>query len=104
MANASAEFAFRVLCANYGYKLWAGEHTWVCKVPDKLGDMELRKKFFQNYPEYIENFSLIPNELEAVKYYRDTLKGSQDSMGFGFLKETLETHNIPYDCFVTKVI
>lgn len=104
MANASAEFAFRVLCLTHGYKLWAGENTWVCKVPDKLGNMENWKRFYENYPLYIENFDRIPDEREAVEYYKETLKGDKESMGFGFLKATLEENQIPFDLFQTKII
>lgn len=96
IANASVEYAFRVVSKVTGAKLYSNTNTWVMRVPPKLGDMDLVRKFYIIEPKYIRCDSDIPSEVNGAKFYKE-LGGSKDTVGYGFLTDVLEEHNVPYD-------
>lgn len=96
IANASVEYAFRIVSKVTGAKLHSKSFSWVMRVPAKLGDMDLVRKFYITEPKYIRCDSDIPSEVEGAKIYKE-LGGSKDTIGYGFLTDVLEEHNVPYD-------
>jgi hypothetical protein len=96
IANASVEYAFRVVSKVTGAKLYSMTNTWVMRVPPKLGDMDLVRKFYIYEPKYIRTDNDIPSEVEGAKFYKE-IGGSKDTMGYGFLKDVLEEHYVPFD-------
>lgn len=97
LPDASAEFAFRVYSEFTGKKLWSNNHTLICKTLEKEGNADIVRKFFQKYPQYVENYSRIPNEKEAVQYLKENLKAKPSDMGYGFITYVLKGVNVPYD-------
>lgn len=97
MRNCSAEFALRVLCKMHGYRLHSGRKTWACKIPDYNGDVDMVRKFFQNYDTYIPSPNHIPNEDEAVEYWVKWLGGTKADMGYALITHVLDAHDIQYD-------
>lgn len=96
IANASAEYAFRVMSKITGARLYSNTNTWVMRVPNKLGDMDIVRKYFIYEPKYIRTDNDIPNESEGVNTYKSQ-GGSKDTMGYGFIKDVLDEHYISYD-------
>lgn len=96
IANASAEYAFRVLSKVTGARLYSTSHSWVMRVPTKLGDMDLVRKFFIVEPKYIRSDNDIPSEVEGANYYK-SIGGSKDTIGYGFITDVLDEHYIDYD-------
>ena len=96
IANASVEYAFRVMSKITGARLYSNSHTWVMRVPNKLGDMDVVRKYFIYEPKYIRCDNDIPNESDGVKTYKEQ-GGSKDTMGYGFIKDVLDEHYVDYD-------
>lgn len=96
IANASVEYAFRVVSKVTGARLYSNTGSWVMRVPNRLGDMDLVRRFYITEPKYIRNDSDIPSEVEGAKVYK-SLGGNKDTMGYGFLTDVLEEHNVQYD-------
>lgn len=96
IANSSVEYAFRVVSKITGAKLYSTKNTWVMRVPPKLGDMDLVRKFYIYEPKYIRCDTDIPSEVDGAKFYKE-LGGTKESVGYGFLTDVLEEHNVPYD-------
>lgn len=96
IANASVEYAFRVMSKITGARLYSNTHSWVMRVPNKLGDMDIVRKYFIYEPKYIRCDNDIPNEADGVKTYKDQ-GGSKDTMGYGFIKDVLDEHYVDYD-------
>ena len=67
------------------------------KTLEKEGNADIVRKFFQKYPQYVENYSRIPNEKEAVQYLKENLKAKPSDMGYGFITYVLKGVNVPYD-------
>ena len=103
IGNASVEYAFRVVSKVTGAKLYSNTNSWVMRVPPKLGDMDLVRKFYIIEPKYIRCDSEIPSEVDGAKFYKE-LGGSKDSMGYGFLTDVLEEHHVPYDLIDTVAL
>lgn len=103
LKNSSAEYAFRIISKLTGNKLYSNTYTWVMKVPDKLGNMDIVRKFYVYEPMYIENENQIPNENDGLK----TLKregGTKENIGYGFITEVLVEHSIAFDRIDAEVL
>lgn len=96
IANSSTEYAFRVVSKITGAHLYSNTNSWVMRVPAKLGDMDLVRKFYITEPKYIAYENDIPSEVDGAKVYKE-LGGSKDTIGYGFLTDVLEEHHVPYD-------
>jgi len=96
IGNASVEYAFRVVSKITGAKLYSNTNTWVMRVPARLGDMDLVRKFYIYEPKYIRCDSDIPSEVKGAEFYK-SLGGSKDTIGYGFLTDVLEEHFVPFD-------
>lgn len=103
IANASVEYAFRVVSKLTGAKLYSNSFTWVMRVPPKLGDMDLVRKFYIYEPKYIRCDTDIPSEIDGAEFYK-SLGGTKDTVGFGFLTDVLEEHNVHYDLIDAKAL
>lgn len=101
--NSSIEYALRVISRVSGYKLYSGTFSWVLKVADKMGDMDLVRQFYIEEPLYIFNENLIPSDVEGAKLYKK-LGGSKDTIGYGFATHVFEEHNVGYDLIDTKIL
>ncbi|MCK9577388.1 MAG: hypothetical protein WC936_07175 [Candidatus Nanoarchaeia archaeon] len=96
LKNSSVEYAFRVVSKITGYKLYSNTYTWFMKVPEKLGNMDVVRKFYIYEPLYIENDNEIPSELTGVETFKRE-GGTKENVGFGFLTFAMEEHSIAYD-------
>lgn len=96
IANASVEYAFRVMSKITGAHLYSLTNTWVMRVPEKLGDMDVVRKYFIYEPLYIRTDNDIPNEEEGAKTYKEQ-GGSKATMGYGFITHVLDEHRVPFD-------
>lgn len=103
IANASSEYAFRVFSKVTRYKLHNNQNTWVIKCPDKLGNMDIVRKYFTYNPKYIRTYNDIPNENEGAESYL-SFGGSKDTIGYGFLTDVLDEHKIRYDMIRERII
>lgn len=100
IANASVEYAFRVLSKLTGKKLYSTQNSWVMKCPDKLGDMDAVRSYYKYEPKYIRDVNHIPNESQGVETY---LKyGDKATVGYGMLYDVLQEHRVPYDIIEEK--
>lgn len=96
LPDASAEFTCRVLAKVTNRELLSLPNGLVLKVPEREGDSELIRKFFQKYPKYIPNYSRMPNEIEAAEYIQNEL-GGVSKIGYRFLTTVLEANRVKYD-------
>lgn len=103
LRNASAEYGFRILSKISGYKLYSNSVTWLMKVPSRMGDMDLVRRFYQTEPMYIRSDNEIPSEVDGAKVYIE-IGGSKDTIGYGFITEVLEEHHIGFDILDVKTL
>lgn len=102
IANASAEYAFRVLSDITGKRLYSNENTWVMKIPDKIGDMDAVRQYYKYEPMYIRTDNDIPPTSDGVATF---LKfAPKDMIGYGFITDVLDEHRIPFDLIKEKTI
>lgn len=102
IANASAEYAFRVLSELTGKKLYSNDNTWVMKIPDKLGDMDAVRQYYKYEPMYIRTDNDIPMTSEGVSTFLRF--APKDMVGNGFILEVLDEHRIPFDLIKEKAL
>jgi len=103
LRNASVEYGFRVLSKVTGYPLYSSTFTWLMKVPERMGNMDLARRFYITEPRYIRSENDIPSEVEGANVYK-ALGGSKDTIGYGFITDTLEEHDVGYDLLTVKSI
>ena len=96
LPDASAEFACRVLAKATNRKIYSLKNGIVMKVPKTEGDSEIIRKFFQKYPQYVVNYSRIPNEVECVEYIKTDLGGTS-KLGYRFVTSVLDNNRVKYD-------
>ena len=99
--NNAVECALRSLGKIIGKKPYVDDKIMVMKVPDKMGDMTLVAKFFQNYPSVCSNNQDIYDENEAADYYLHTLKGSKVNVGYGLVTDLCENIYVEY-CLIDE--
>lgn len=96
LPDASAEFACRVLARVTNRELLSLKNGLILKIPEKEGDSELIRKFYQKYPKYIMNYSRMPDEVEASNYVLEQL-GGVSKVGYRFLTSVLDANRVKYD-------
>lgn len=102
--NNSVECALRTLGKIINKKPYVDEKIMMLKVPDKMGDMTLVAKFYQNYPTVCANNSDIYNESEAADYYLHTLKGNKTNIGYGLVTDLCDQIYVEYCLFDERCV
>ena len=102
--NNAVECALRTLGKIIGKKPYIDEDIMVMKVPEKMGDMTLVAKYYQNYPTICANNKDIYDENEAAEYYLKTLKGNKINIGYGLVTNLCEEIYVQYTIFDEKDI
>lgn len=97
--NNSVECALRTLGKIIGKKPYVDDKIMMMKVPDKMGDMTLVSKFYQNYPSVCANNSDIYDENEAADYYLHTLNGTKVNVGYGLVTDLCENIYVTFCLF-----
>ena len=94
--NNSAECALRALCKITGKELYSDDTYWVCKVPDKLGNMDHVRLFFQEFAATVTNNSDIYDENVASEFYLKKIGGDKTTVGYGLATHVLDQNYIVY--------
>lgn len=102
--NNAVECALRTLGKIIGKKPHIDDKIMIMKVPDKMGDMTLVAKYYQNYPTVCPTNQDIYDENEAADYYLHTLKGTKVNVGYGLVTDLCDTIYVEYSLLDEKDI
>ena len=102
--NNAVEWALRTLGKIIGKKPHIDDKIMIMKVPDKMGDMTLVAKYYQNYPTVCPTNQDIYDENEAADYYLHTLKGTKVNVGYGLVTDLCDTIYVEYSLLDEKDI
>ena len=102
--NNAVECALRTLGKIIGKKPYIDDKLMIMKVPDKMGDMTLVAKYYQNFPSVCANNQDIYDENDAADYYLNTLKGTKINVGHGLVTDLCENIHVDFVIFDEKSI
>ena len=102
--NNAVECAMRTLGKIVGRRVYTDDKIMVLKVPEKMGDMTLVAKFYQNYPSVCANNQDIYDENEAADFYLHKLNGTKVNVGYGLVTDLCDNIYVQYCLFDEKDI